>query len=132
MPLSAFQAARRRDQRLVRTRRATLWVAGCAAAASLGLGTAFAHVLPGHQASAAGSRSGAATAGTQSQGSQPQGSQPQGSQPAGGPPAGAKPQGVPPGRAKAHGSKPRSSPLSQPTAAPSTTPASPQAVSGGS
>ena len=122
MPLSAFQAARRRDQRLVWTRRATLWVAGGAAAASLGLGTAFAHTLPGHQASAAGSRSGAATAGPQPQGSQPQGSQP----------AGTKPQGAPAGGAKAHGSKRQSFPLSQPTAAPSTTPASPQAVSGGS
>lgn len=114
MPLSALQAARRRDRRLVRTRRATLWVAGGAAAASLGFGTAFAHALPGHQAPAAGSRSGAATAGTQ----------PRGSQPTGGPPGGSA----------AHGSKPHRSRLSQPTTAPSpsTAPASPQAVSGGS
>ena len=122
MPLSAFQAARRRDQRLVRTRRATLWVAGGAAAAALGLGTMFAHALPGHQAPAAGPRSGAATAGAR----------PQGPQPRGAPPASTKPQGASAGRAKAHGSKPQHSPLSQPTAAPSTTPASPQAVSGGS
>ncbi|HEY2692457.1 MAG TPA: hypothetical protein VGJ50_28755 [Streptosporangiaceae bacterium] len=123
MPSLNFPAARRRDQRLVRTRRATLWVAGGAAAASLGLGTAFAHALPGHQASAAGSRSGAATAGTQAQGSQAQGSQAQGSQA----------QGTQPRHgAKAHSSKTQGPPLSQPTTPPSTAPASPQAVSGGS
>jgi hypothetical protein len=128
MPSPNFPAARRRDQRLVRTRRATLWVAGGAAAASLGLGTAFAHALPGHQATAAASRSGAATAGTQPQGSPAQRTQPQGTQPPGTQPPGSQPR---PG-AKAHHSKPQSQPLSQPTTPPSTAPASPQAVSGGS
>ena len=113
MPSPTFPAARRRDQRLVRTRRATLWVAGGAAAASLGLGTAFAHALPGHQATSAGSRSSAATAGTQPQGTPAQGTQPRHG-------------------AKANRSKPQSPPLSQPTTPPSTAPASPQAVSGGS
>jgi hypothetical protein len=42
MPLSADHAACRRDDRLARARRLTLWVAGGAAAASIGLGTAFA------------------------------------------------------------------------------------------
>jgi len=123
MPSPTFPAARRRDQRLVRTRRATLWVAGGAAAASLGLGTAFAHALPGHQATAAGSRSGAATAGTRPQGSPAQGTQPQGT-----PVQGTQPRHG----AKANRSKPQSPPLSQPTTPPSTAPASPQAVSGGS
>jgi hypothetical protein len=128
MPSLNFPAARRRDQRLVRTRRATLWVAGGAAAASLGLGTAFAHALPGHQASAAGSRSGAATVGTQPQGSPAPGTQPQGTQA-----QGTQAQGTQPRHgAKAHSSKPQSPPLSQPTTPPSTAPASPQAVSGGS
>ena len=40
MPHSAGHAARRRDERLTRTRTMSLWVAGGAAAASLGLGTA--------------------------------------------------------------------------------------------
>src|SRR5258708_35226406 len=50
MPLPADHAARRRDQRLAQARRLTLWVAGGAAAPSLGLGTAFAHALPRHPA----------------------------------------------------------------------------------
>src|SRR5215469_5955377 len=43
-------AAARRDDRLARIRKLTLWVGSAAAAASLGLGTAFAHALPGHAA----------------------------------------------------------------------------------
>ena len=46
-------ASARRDDRLARIRKLTLWVGGVAAAASLGLGTAFAHALPGHAATAA-------------------------------------------------------------------------------
>jgi hypothetical protein len=53
-------AARRRDERLARIRRLSLWITGGAAAASLGLGTAFAHALPGH---AAATSSGASAAG---------------------------------------------------------------------
>ncbi len=56
MPLTAGHAVRRRDERLWRTRRVSLWVAGGAAAASLGLGTAFAHALPGHRTAAAGAQ----------------------------------------------------------------------------
>ncbi len=56
MPLSAGHAVRRRDERLSRTRKMSLWVAGGAAAASLGLGTAFAHALPGHRAAASGAQ----------------------------------------------------------------------------
>lgn len=44
-------AAARRDDRLARVRRLSLWITGGAAAASLGLGTAFAHAMPGQAAS---------------------------------------------------------------------------------
>ncbi|MGB6456601.1 MAG: hypothetical protein WBH47_19210 [Streptosporangiaceae bacterium] len=46
-------AARRRDERLALIRKITLWTTGVAAAASLGLGAAFAHAIPGHAASTA-------------------------------------------------------------------------------
>jgi hypothetical protein len=48
MPYPAHNAAARRDGKLLRIRKLTLWITGGAAAASLGLGTAFAHALPGH------------------------------------------------------------------------------------
>jgi hypothetical protein len=41
-------AVARRDSSLSRTRKLTLSILGSAAAATLGLGTAFAHALPGH------------------------------------------------------------------------------------
>jgi len=47
----AHIASRRRDERLALIRKLTLWVTGGAAAASLGLGAAFAHAVPGHAAS---------------------------------------------------------------------------------
>jgi len=53
-------AVARRDSRLARTRRVSLLVAGGAAAASLGLGTAFAHAIPGHGPPATLSRPGPA------------------------------------------------------------------------
>lgn len=69
----ALRASRRRDERLARIRRLTLWITGGAAAASLGMGSAFAHALPGHAASAStssGSTStGAARTGTKATGS---------------------------------------------------------------
>lgn len=43
-------ASRRRDERLARVRKLSLGITGVAAAASLGLGTAFAHAIPGHAA----------------------------------------------------------------------------------
>ena len=46
-------ASRRRDQRLAQIRKITLWIGGSAAAASLGLGTVFAHAVPGHASSTA-------------------------------------------------------------------------------
>jgi hypothetical protein len=48
MPHPVHGAAARRDRKLLRIRRLTLCITGGAAAASLGLGTAFAHALPGH------------------------------------------------------------------------------------
>ncbi len=44
-------AAARRDERLARVRKLSLWITGGAAVATLGLGTAFAHALPGHSVS---------------------------------------------------------------------------------
>jgi hypothetical protein len=46
-----LRASRRRDERLARIRKLTIWITGGAAAASLGMGTAFAHAIPGHAAS---------------------------------------------------------------------------------
>jgi hypothetical protein len=63
MPQPADHAAHRRDQRLARIRRVSRWVAGGAAAASLGLGTAFAHDLPGRHAPAADAQPGAPAGG---------------------------------------------------------------------
>ena len=48
MPEPAHSATARRDSRLIRIRTLSLWMAGGAVAASLGLGTAFAQALPGH------------------------------------------------------------------------------------
>ena len=72
MPLPADHAARRRDDRLAQARRLTLCVAGGAAAASLALGAAFAHALPGHRASATAAQ----PAGAPPQGTRPTTSQP--------------------------------------------------------
>ncbi len=47
-------AITRRDDHLVRTRRLSLWIAGGATAASLGLATAFGYALPGHAVAATG------------------------------------------------------------------------------
>jgi hypothetical protein len=54
-------ASRRRDERLALIRKITLWVSGGAAAASLGLGAAFAHAIPGHAASTTGAPGSTAT-----------------------------------------------------------------------
>jgi hypothetical protein len=51
----AHIASRRRDERLAMVRKLTLWITGGAAAASLGLGTAFASAVPGHATPATGS-----------------------------------------------------------------------------
>ena len=59
-------ASRRRDDGLARVRRLSLWITGGAAAASLGLGAAFAHELPGHASAATNvaTRGGATAAGS--------------------------------------------------------------------
>ncbi len=51
-------AITRRDELLVRTRRLTLWIAGCATTASIGLTAALGFALPGH-----GTSQGAGSAG---------------------------------------------------------------------
>jgi hypothetical protein len=56
-------ASARRDDGLARIRKLTLWIGGGAAAASLGLGTAFAHAIPGHAATSHAARSTGATTG---------------------------------------------------------------------
>src|SRR5580693_9520864 len=48
MPHLTHTAAAHRDSKLLRIRKLSLWITGGAAAVSLGLGTAFAHALPGH------------------------------------------------------------------------------------
>jgi hypothetical protein len=49
-------AITRRDEHLARTRRLSLWIAGGAMAASLGLATGFGYALPGHSVAAAGTQ----------------------------------------------------------------------------
>lgn len=56
-----LRASRRRDERLARIRKLTLWITGGAAAASLGMGTAFAHAIPGHAGSGSTSSNRAST-----------------------------------------------------------------------
>jgi hypothetical protein len=126
MPVPADHAARRRDDRLARARRLTLWVAGGAAAASLGLGTAFAQALPGHRAAAAGAQPG----GTRPATTQPPRTQPTTSQPVTSPPATGQPPASPPGTGQPTSAP--ASPLQQPAQPPATTPAPPQTTSGGS
>ena len=110
MPLSAGHAVRRRDERLSRTRKMSLWVAGGAAAASLGLGTAFAHALPGHGAAASGAQPAGPGSGQQNGTGQPAAS------PSAGP-------------ARQHARHHNLAPPQQP---PATTQAPPQTTSGGS
>jgi|ERR1017187_1270240 hypothetical protein len=50
-------ASTRRDDHLARTRSLSLWIAGGAIAASLGLATGFGYALPGHSAAATRSQS---------------------------------------------------------------------------
>jgi hypothetical protein len=104
--MPADQAARRRDQRLAQARRLTLCVAGGAAAASLGLGTAFSHALPGHRAAAAAA------------------------QPASAPPRHGRPAGA--SQASGQPTSGPASPLQQPQQPPAATAAPPQTTSGGS
>jgi hypothetical protein len=119
MPQSAGHAVRRRDERLSRTRRVSLWVAGGAAAASLGLGTAFAQALPGHRAAASGAQP--ASSG-QGQGGTSQGGTSQGQGGSGQPTA--SPSAAP---ARHHHHS-----LAPPQQPPATTQAPPQTTSGGS
>jgi len=129
MPRSADNAARRRDERLARTRRVSLWVAGGAAAASLGLGTAFAHDLPGHHAPGPGTQP-VAPANGAAPTAQPNGTQ--ASPEPGGSGANQTPPAQRPGRGAATGPSPAPTQVSQPQQPPATTPAPAQTVSGGS
>ena len=57
-------ASTRRDEGLARIRKISLWITGGAAFASLGLGTAFAHALPGHASAATPTGGGATVSGS--------------------------------------------------------------------
>ena len=58
-----YRASRRRDERLGRVRKLSLWITGGAAAASLGMGTVFAHAIPGHTMTTGGSTPATGTSG---------------------------------------------------------------------
>jgi hypothetical protein len=131
MPQLADHAAHRRDQRLARTRRVSLWVAGGAAAASLGLGTAFAHDLPGHHAPAASAQPGA-PAGPVSQNTRPKGTQASPGPAGSAAPAPQSPPAQRPAAGAATDPSPAPTHLSQPQQPPATMPAPAQTVSGGS
>jgi hypothetical protein len=108
-------ASARRDDRLARIRKLTLWVGGSAAAASLGLGAVFAHALPGHSATSATTSRAKAPAGADSAGA------------SGGPSSGTS--------APAGARKPRHhhhQALAQPQQQPAPTQAAPVVSSGGS
>jgi hypothetical protein len=65
MPHRTHPAVARRDRSLSRIRKLTLSIMGSAAAATLGLGIAFAHALPGHSyTSGSSGRTGPSAAGT--------------------------------------------------------------------
>jgi hypothetical protein len=126
MTVPGHDAAARRERLLRRTRTITLGIAGGAAVASLGLGTALAHVTPGHgrpaaagHATATRPASGPATAPRATSGPAPAGR----AAAAGTPPA----PGPPPARAPHHRHR-----LAPPAAPPAPAPAAPQASSGGS
>ena len=57
MPFPVRHAAARRDASLLRLRKLSLWIAGGASGAALGLGLTFAHAMPGH-AAGSGQRAG--------------------------------------------------------------------------
>jgi hypothetical protein len=127
MTVPGHDAAARRERLLRRTRTITLGIAGGAAVASLGLGTALAHVTPGHDGPAAPR---AATAGHPAA---PHATSPEGTSPRGtsgpatsghGGPAGSAPA---PARVPHHRHR-----LAPPPAPPASAPAAPHASSGGS
>lgn len=111
-------ASARRDDRLARIRKLTLCITGAAAAVSLGLGTAFAHALPGHATSSQSAVSARGTASSAAPGS------------AGGPGNGSA--GSATGRAGKHHARRHRHQLAAPKQQPASTPAPPVVSSGGS
>jgi hypothetical protein len=67
MPFPVRHTAARRDASLLRLRKLSLWIAGGASGAALGLGLTFAHAAPGH-AAGTGQRAGSAGNGQQATG----------------------------------------------------------------
>ena len=121
-----YRASRRRDERLGRVRKLSLWITGGAAAASLGMGTAFAHAIPGHSVSTQGS---SATAG--SGGSSSGGASGTGGSAANGSTSGSAGTGTS-RKAGGHHRHRLAPPASAPAPAPSAAPAAPVVSSGGS
>lgn len=64
MPLPADDAVSRRDETLVRTRRASRWITAAAITAAVAFSSAFAHALPGHHVTAQSATSPAQSAGS--------------------------------------------------------------------
>lgn len=125
MPLPADDAVTRRDETLARTRRASRWITAAAIAAAVTLGTAFAHALPGHHATAQ-----AATAPGQPGGSGAPGA---GQHPARHHhPAGHHHHGSHQRRGHQQLTPPPQPPASSPAPQPTSTPTPPPVVSGGS
>jgi hypothetical protein len=121
MTVPGHDAAARRERLLRRTRTITLGIAGGAAVASLGLGTALAHVIPGHGGSAAPRP---ATAGHPTA---PPATAPHAASGHAAPARTAPAPSPPPARVPHHRHR-----LAPPPAPPASAPAAPQASSGGS
>jgi hypothetical protein len=120
MPPPADDAVSRRDETLLRTRRASRWITVAAVTAAVGFGTAFAHALPGHgptaQAATSPGRAGADAARRSVQGPGPSRHRPAASHH---------------GR-RHHGRHHLQPPASSPAPQPPSTPTPPPVVSGGS
>jgi hypothetical protein len=125
MTVPGHNAAARRERLLRRTRTITLGIAGGAAVASLSLGTALAHVIPGHGRPAAR----AATAAHATPRHEPAGPAASGPATSGhAAPSGTAPAASPPpARVPHHRHR-----LAPPASPPASTPAAPHASSGGS
>lgn len=120
-------AAARRDDRLARVRRLSLWITGGAAAASLGLGTAFAHAMPGDAAS--GSPASSAASSTSAAGGPTSAGKPASTPSPGTGSSAGRPASVSP----SHKAAPRSSQtLAPPASTPAPTQQQPVVQSGGS
>jgi hypothetical protein len=116
MPVPGHTAAEHRGRLLGRVRAISLGIAGGAAVATLGIGTAFAHALPGHSAQPAG----------------PPAAQPAAPGPAAPAPPTASSPAVPSSHPRAAQARHRHARLAPPARPPAPATPTPQVVSGGS